>query len=96
MKKETINRVDFSDIFNYAEKRFDIGWNEACDIFFGNSLDYKSYNEYNISNLSEFYEGDFDESPSYFEDMSDEQKSYYIIEQFMKEKDITDIFIEND
>ena len=31
---------NFSDIFEFADKHYNIGWNLCNDVFFGNSLDY--------------------------------------------------------
>lgn len=36
---------NFSPIFKYAEKHYEIGWNQANDIFFGNVLEYGKYTD---------------------------------------------------
>ena len=35
-----VTMIDFSDIFKHAEEHFNIGWNKANDVFFGNALEY--------------------------------------------------------
>ena len=34
MKTVTVNKVNFSEIFHYAEKEYGIGWNPCNDLFF--------------------------------------------------------------
>lgn len=90
MKKKEINEVDFSEIFNYATEKFGIGWNPCNDMFFGSSLKYKSYNEYDLGEPLEWI-GD---KP--YEELSFTNKGYYIINQFMIDNELKSIFIKND
>lgn len=89
MKKRKINEVDFSQIFNYATEKFKINWNPCNDMFFNNSLDYKSYNEYSLGEPLEYIE----DKP--YEELSFTEKGYYIINQFMIDNKIDNIFIDN-
>ncbi len=86
MKKGKKKRINFSDLFEYAEKKFDVDWNRANDMFFNNSLDYKSYNEF-FGGTTEFYEKDL-KNPSKFEDLSESDKGYFIINQYMKDNKV--------
>jgi hypothetical protein len=90
MKKQKINRVDFSDIFSYAEDKFGIGWNPCNDMFFNHSLDYKSYNEYYQGQPLEYIKEGVE-----FDDLEFHEKGYYIINQFMIDNNLDDIFIDN-
>jgi len=90
MNRKVINEVDFSEIFNYATKNFGIQWNPCNDMFFHNSLDYKSYNEYSLGEPLEY----IDDKP--YEELSFTEKGYYIINQFMIDNDVKNILIKND
>lgn len=90
MKKVTRNEVDFSEIFYYAEAKFNIDWNRANDMFFHNSLDYKSHNEYELNEPLEYIDKD---KP--FEELSEADKGYYIINQFMVDNNVNSIWIDN-
>ena len=90
MKRVTRNEVDFSEIFFYAEKKFKVHWNRANDMFFDNCLDYKSFNEYSIEEINERVDTNIP-----FEELSEEDKGYYIIKQFMIDNNIEDIWIDN-
>ena len=54
---------NFALIFKFAEDNYGIGWNDANDVFFGNSLDYGKH--------SEVYPGDW----SAYIDLEAEPKS---------------------
>lgn len=89
MKKVKINKIDFSEIFHYATKKYGIQWNPCNDMFFNNSLDYKSFNEYDLGEPLE----NIEDKP--YEELSFEDKGYYIINQFMIDNEIKNIFIDN-
>lgn len=89
MGKQTINKIDFSDIFNYATEKFGIQWNPCNDMFFNNSLDYKSFNEYSLGEPLEC----INDKP--YEELSFPEKGYYIINQYMIDNGLEDIFIDN-
>jgi hypothetical protein len=42
---EKKNVVSFSEIFYFAKEEFNVSWNDANDLFFGNILRYKGYND---------------------------------------------------
>ncbi len=90
MKKLKINKIDFSEIFNFAKKKYKVEWNRANDMFFGHSLDYKSYNEFELGQPLEYIEKD-----KSFEELSESDKGYFIINEFMKDNNIDSIFIDN-
>ncbi len=82
-------RVDFSEIFHYAEEKFNVDWNRANDMFFNNSLNYKSFNEF-FDGTSEYYDGE-----KKFIELDESDKGYYIINQYMKDNDIDELFVDN-
>jgi len=52
IKEETITRIRYSSLFNYAKNEFDIEWNASNDIFFNEeAISYKSFSEFNIEDL---------------------------------------------
>ena len=88
MKKVFRNEVDFPEIFNYAKDKFKVEWNRANNMFFGHSLDYKSYNN--------FYVGeDHIDTTKTFEELSESDKGYYIINQFMIDNKIDEMRVYN-
>jgi len=90
MGKRQINEVDFSTIFNYADKKFGVSWNRANDMFFvDGSLTYRSFNEYDLDESLEFID-----DGKKFEDMSESEKGYFIINQYMIDNKLEDIFID--
>lgn len=57
MKKVTRNEVDYSEVFNFAEKKFDIGWNNCCDLFHSSEFfPYKRYKDFHIDELDGYEE----------------------------------------
>ena len=90
MKKVTRNEVDFSEIFEFADKKFGIDWNRANDMFFNNSLDYKFYNEYSLGEPLDY----IDKNKPY-EELEESDKGYFIINEFMKEKNIDSVWVDN-
>lgn len=90
MKRVTRNEVYFSEIFYYARDKFNVDWNRANDMFFDNSLNYQSYNTYELNEPLEYIEED---KP--FEELSEEDKGYYIINQFMIDNNVNSIWIDN-
>ena len=101
MIKQTLNRVDFSEIFDFAQ-RYDVSWNEANDIFFceGGPLKYKSFNEYDLDELLEYtdliYDSISDIPDSEVSELPDAVIVWVIIGKFMVAEGITKIFIDND
>lgn len=90
MKTVTRNEVDFSEIFEFAEEKFNVGWNRANDMFFNHSLNYKSHNEYSLDECLDFIDED-----KTFDELSEEDKGYYIINEFIKDKKVDNIWINN-
>jgi hypothetical protein len=45
--------VSFSEIFYFAKEEFNVSWNDANDLFFGNILRYKGYNDIWLEELDE-------------------------------------------
>lgn len=90
MKKTTRTEVDFSEIFAYAEEKFNIDWNHANDMFFNHSLTYKSYDAYDLGEPLEC----IPENTPYGE-LSEHDKGYYILNQFMVDNNLEEIFVKN-
>jgi len=89
--------IDFSEIFRFAEKHYDISWNASNDIFFGNSLDYKTHTEIypgDLKLMCSFYKNlkprALDYSKKEVAVMSNSDKSYIILAAFMENNNITD------
>lgn len=89
MKEVSFTKISFSEIFYYAEEKFNISWNESNDLFFNQSLTYKSYNEFE-KGCEEYYDTSIP-----FEQLSDRDKGYFIINQFMKENNIKNLLVDN-
>lgn len=92
IKKVTRTEVDFSDIFWFAEEEpWKISWNESNDLFFHTILDYKSHNDFYLSDL----EHDF---ATYTEE--DKTKKIYramqIMIDFMKKNEVEEMRVFND
>ena len=52
MKKIQINRVGFDEVFYFADKHFNIGWNNCCDLFHGSQVfDYDSITQIYLSDV---------------------------------------------
>ena len=94
MKRVTRTEVDFSEIFNYAEKKFKVSWNRANDMFFGHSLDYKSFNEFTQGDVLSYIFADENDTKPY-EELNEDDKGYFIINQFMIDNDIDEMFVNN-
>jgi hypothetical protein len=98
IKKVSRVEVDFSDIFEFAERDpWGIGWNEANDVFFNNTLDYKRYND--------FYKGDLEYDLEERQKKEKGEESGYerdrrigqeVILAFMKENNLDEIRVMND
>lgn len=87
MKTKTVNEVGFDEIFHYAAKDpWNVGWNDANDLFFNSPLDYGSTND--------IYLEDMVNDNNYVDknnlDKEDDQYlAYEIMIAFMKENNIT-------
>lgn len=42
---KSVMKLDFSSLFAFAEREFNISWNPCNDLFFGNCLEYKCATE---------------------------------------------------
>jgi len=106
MRKVSRNEVDFSEIFYFADEKFGISWNHANDVFFNNSLDYKSHNEFNlneplerledgekIANMTESEKAEWIKNE--FPKLSDDDKGYFIINEFMIANNVDNIWVDN-
>ncbi len=51
MKQVTRNEADFSELFGFAEQRFNVRWNPANDLFFNTILKYGSYTDLYLDEL---------------------------------------------
>ena len=51
IKRTTRNEADFSDVFHYAKKHFNVEWNAANDLFFHTILDYQRHNNFEAGEL---------------------------------------------
>jgi len=97
--------VHFIDIFKYAEDVFGVERNLANNLFFRTeALTYKSYNEYEMCDIFEFFDcdvdvEDWDESDFTIEcinKLEDYGKAHAIIGHYMHVNEIDTITIKND
>lgn len=52
MNKIKINRVGFDEVFYFADKHFNIGWNDCSDLFHGSEMfKYESTSEIYMSDV---------------------------------------------
>lgn len=93
MKNVTRNEVDSSEIFHYAKKKHGVGWNDANDMFFGNSLEYKSYDDFYIGKFAEYTGIEFKDAN--YDELDECDKGRYILEEFMIENNITEMRVDN-
>lgn len=103
MKEARMVKTSFADVFRHAEKKFGISWNACNDIFFHTIFDYKSYNEFDFSEV-EGYSNPKGESVWSGEDLTDKNvkefsndydKAYYLLCDFMKSKNMDYIFVDS-
>ncbi len=98
-----VTKTNFSEIFDYAEKKFGINWNECNDLFFNSeTLSYGSYNEFDL--LDDDQGADFEDLAVSLKDIKDDDvknisddndRSNYIIWRFMKDNNMTYMFVDN-
>ncbi len=86
---------DFADIFRFAGKKFDIGWNQANDVFFGNSLDYGSVTDIypkDWRGYVSFDESAKDKASDYtkeeVKEMNNYDKSYVVLAAYFEAQNI--------
>ncbi len=51
MKTTVINRVGFDEVFYFAEKYFNIGWNDCCELFLNKMFTYGSITQIYMSDV---------------------------------------------
>jgi len=52
MKKVTRNEACFSEVFRFAEEKYDYTWNVCCDIFHGSHFfNYKDIDDFELEEL---------------------------------------------
>jgi hypothetical protein len=52
MTTQTINRVEYSELFKFAEVYYNLSWNESNDLFFNYVVSYESFAEYTIDEVA--------------------------------------------
>jgi len=98
---KTEKTANFSDVFNFAGKRFNISWNEANDLFFNDVLRYKGFNRiFDCQSYTSLYE-----HPKDLKDFTDDEikaikdprdKAYFILGKFLIEHNEQELLILND
>lgn len=95
-KIKQVTTVDFSDIFWFAEKPpHKVDWNKCNDIFFGDLLDYKSYNTLYLSDLEHNLKYDKEHPKSKYSYTEDQKKARLIMIDFMKAEGLTMMMVLN-
>ena len=103
------NTVCFSEIFDFAEKKYGIVWNDSCDIFHRKEvLTYKETNNFEPNVLCENIDNKRtlgDDTLKVFNSITDEdvnaeenewRKAHLIIIRFMQDNDVTQLLVLND
>lgn len=99
---ETKNVINFSEIFNYADKKFGVSWNQANDLFFREEcLRYQGYDELELEIVSEHLEpgkefSDYSDEDIKAMENSDSPKAWLILGKFMIENKIDELLVLND
>lgn len=90
--------VKFDEIFNYAEKEFNIGWNKCCDIFHRGEIlrtpespNLNIYKEDIVSNLK--YDEEHSESKYVYSE--DQKLGYKVLISFMKKHNLEEMYVIN-
>ncbi len=95
---------DFCNLFYFAESKHGIGWNDANDFFFGNALEYKSFDEFSDPMENVHLEKELTNIEILaltIEDMEDLgieddcSQSYVVIAQYMIENNIDELMVDN-
>lgn len=94
MKRVTRNEVDFSEIFKFAAKNYNISWNDSNNLFFDGILTYKKYNDFILKELILELE-DGDHKYSNYPTGSTGRKSAEIIKHFMEENKVKNMRVFN-
>ncbi len=94
MKSE--KTVNFSEIFEFAEKEFQIGWNQANDLFFNDVLIYKGFNRFYLGDLQGEVECIQEEEIKNDKYLNKKVKPYQILIAFMKEHNLKEMLVLND
>lgn len=92
MKQVTRNECDFDELFYFAEKHFNIGWNDCTRLFFDDQyIPYKGYRDFDLEEL----ESDllYDKDGGYFYLTETSKRVYEVIVDFMKSHKVTELRI---
>ncbi len=94
---KTMKIFDFADIFHYAEKKYNIGWNECNDVFFGNSLEYLRHSTVYPSDWADYIGIDItlkNKASDYTKDevkkMCNLDKSYIVLSAYFESLNVKD------
>ena len=95
---KTMKVFDFDDIFRWADKEYDISWNRANDVFFGNSLEYQRHTTVYPADWKAYISFDYLEAKEKASDytkeevaaMTDLDKSYVILSAYFENLNVTD------
>ena len=90
MKKVTRTEVDFSEIFEFAEKDHGIKWNAANDLFFRNEvLRYQRHDDLTLEDI------EWELCEEGFAAEGDVKKAFEILLDFMKKKNLKEMRVFN-
>lgn len=91
--------VDFSEIFEHAEKQFGVHWNNCCDIFHRGRIIITD-DDHNVEFTLEELQNDLKydaENPTRSSAYSkDEKLAYEILVDFMKANELSEMYVTND
>ncbi len=89
-KKVSRNEADFSEVFDFAVKEFNVGWNQCNKLFFGTILDYQKHNDFELKVL----EGDLDPNFEWCATGSNKQAKEIMV-AFMKKHGLAKLRVYN-
>ncbi len=90
------NMVDFSEIFEFAEKYHNIEWNDCCRMFHNNHIlidDEGKNSSFELDYVNEVLK---DPVKNIWRHTIEKQKAWEIIKDFMEFHSITTMYVEND
>lgn len=85
------NVVDFSDIFRFAEEKYQVSWNAANDLFFHTILEYKRSNSFESADLK----CELEETGEWALEEGNDRKAREIMLAFMEENKVKELLVLN-
>lgn len=91
--------VDFGEIFNYAEEKFDVHWNKCCDIFHRGGIlcsPESSNMEIDLDTIKSNLKWDEENPDRKYVYSEDKKLAYRILISFMEKHNLEEMYVIND